>query len=77
MELLGETAHPSYRLFLSAEPAATVAAHIIPQVRILRRSVNIGILERNNTGKAFYFFSYCRLENYEIRIVITMSAQHE
>lgn len=32
MELLGETAHPSYRLFLSAEPAATASAHIIPQV---------------------------------------------
>lgn len=32
MELLGETAHPNYRLFLSAEPAATASAHIIPQV---------------------------------------------
>jgi len=32
MELLGDTAHPSYRLFLSAEPAATASAHIIPQV---------------------------------------------
>jgi dynein heavy chain, axonemal len=24
--------HPEYRLFLSAEPAKTAAAHIIPQV---------------------------------------------
>ncbi|XP_050527559.1 dynein beta chain, ciliary isoform X2 [Daktulosphaira vitifoliae] len=31
MELLGNTAHPNYRLFLSAEPAATSSAHIIPQ----------------------------------------------
>jgi hypothetical protein len=35
MELLGETAHPNYRLFLSAEPAATASAHIIPQVCVL------------------------------------------
>lgn len=32
MELLGDMAHPNYRLFLSAEPAATASAHIIPQV---------------------------------------------
>lgn len=32
MELLGDTAHANYRLFLSAEPAATPSAHIIPQV---------------------------------------------
>ncbi|CAH1732929.1 unnamed protein product [Aphis gossypii] len=31
MELLGDMAHPNYRLFLSAEPAATASAHIIPQ----------------------------------------------
>jgi len=35
MELLGDTAHPNYRLFLSAEPAATPTAHIIPQVYIM------------------------------------------
>jgi len=33
MEILGDTANPNYRLFLSAEPAATSSAHIIPQVK--------------------------------------------
>jgi len=34
MEILGDTANPNFRLFLSAEPAATSSAHIIPQVKI-------------------------------------------
>jgi dynein heavy chain, axonemal len=32
LEHYAEGSHPDYRLFLSAEPANTAAAHIIPQV---------------------------------------------
>lgn len=34
LELYSEGSHPDYRVFLSAEPAATPSAHIIPQVGI-------------------------------------------
>jgi len=32
IESYSEGSHPDYRVFLSAEPAATASAHIIPQV---------------------------------------------
>jgi hypothetical protein len=35
LEHYSQGSHPDYRVFLSAEPAATPAAHIIPQVYIL------------------------------------------
>lgn len=34
LEYYSSGSHADYRLFMSAEPAATAAAHIIPQVRI-------------------------------------------
>ena len=40
LEHYAEGSHPSYRLFLSAEPAKTAAAHIIPQ-GILESSIKI------------------------------------
>ncbi|KAF4533244.1 hypothetical protein B566_EDAN005160 [Ephemera danica] len=43
LEHYSEGSHPDYRVFLSAEPAATAAAHIIPQVRYQR-----------NTGVFYY-----------------------
>lgn len=33
LEKFAEGSHLSYRVFMSAEPAATPSAHIIPQVR--------------------------------------------
>lgn len=33
LEYYAESSHDDYRVFMSAEPAATAAAHIIPQVR--------------------------------------------
>lgn len=35
LEYYAENSHPNYRVFVSAEPAATPDAHIIPQVRKL------------------------------------------
>jgi hypothetical protein len=35
LECYSQGSHSDYRIFLSAEPAATPAAHIIPQVRSL------------------------------------------
>lgn len=32
LEFYGESSHNDYRVFMSAEPAATPSAHIIPQV---------------------------------------------
>lgn len=32
LEVAAEGSHPDYRVFMSAEPASTVAGHIIPQV---------------------------------------------
>jgi len=32
LEYYAEDSHPDYRMFLSAEPASTPSAHIIPQV---------------------------------------------
>ena len=32
LEAYAEGSHPNYRVFMSAEPAASAAAHIIPQV---------------------------------------------
>ena len=32
LEFYGEGSHAAYRVFMSAEPAATPSAHIIPQV---------------------------------------------
>ena len=32
LEKNSERSHPSYRVFMSAEPAASTSAHIIPQV---------------------------------------------
>ncbi|XP_068084396.1 dynein beta chain, ciliary [Anabrus simplex] len=40
LELYGTGSHPDYRMFMSAEPAATPAAHIIPQ-GILESSIKI------------------------------------
>ncbi|XP_071447818.1 dynein beta chain, ciliary [Hetaerina americana] len=40
LEYYGQHSHPSYRVFMSAEPAATAAAHIIPQ-GILESSIKI------------------------------------
>lgn len=40
MEYYADNSHPEYRIFLSAEPAATAAAHIIPQ-GILESSIKI------------------------------------
>lgn len=33
LEKYSEGSHPNYRLFMSAEPAATATAHILPQVK--------------------------------------------
>lgn len=40
MEYYADGSHPDYRIFVSAEPAATAAAHIIPQ-GILESSIKI------------------------------------
>lgn len=32
LEILSEAAHPDFRVFMSAEPASSLSAHIIPQV---------------------------------------------
>lgn len=40
MEFYADGSHPDYRIFVSAEPAATAAAHIIPQ-GILESSIKI------------------------------------
>lgn len=40
MEFYADNSHPDYRIFVSAEPAATAAAHIIPQ-GILESSIKI------------------------------------
>lgn len=36
LEHFSENSHSDYRVFMSAEPAATPSAHIIPQVRFLK-----------------------------------------
>ena len=35
LEFYAEGSHPDYRMFLSAEPASTPSAHIIPQVKLV------------------------------------------
>lgn len=40
MEFYADGSHPDYRIFVSAEPAATASAHIIPQ-GILESSIKI------------------------------------
>lgn len=35
LEYYAEGSHSAYRVFMSAEPAATASAHIIPQVRFI------------------------------------------
>lgn len=42
LERFSEGSHPDYRVFLSAEPAASASAHIIPQVfyRVDKKSDN-------------------------------------
>lgn len=40
MEFYADGSHPEYRIFVSAEPAATASAHIIPQ-GILESSIKI------------------------------------
>ena len=37
IEELSDSAHENYRLFLSADPAANPASHIIPQVSIRQK----------------------------------------
>lgn len=39
LEFYAEGSHPDYRMFLSAEPASTPSAHIIPQVRSCTASI--------------------------------------
>ena len=36
LESLGENAHADFRVFMSAEPASSPSAHIIPQVRFYK-----------------------------------------
>ena len=58
LERYAEGSHSNYRVFMSAEPAATPTAHIIPQVSIQRYTVclklthpaigNFRILNKNN-----------------------------
>lgn len=53
MESFASGSHENYRLFMSAEPAATPSAHIIPQ-GILESSIKI--TNEPPTGMQVYYF---------------------
>lgn len=57
LEHFSEGSHPNYRVFMSAEPAATPSAHIIPQVS-------------RNLFSTFSFPCYCLFYSFKIIIVL-------